>query len=55
MRFVLHIMLSPTNHRIGIPAGVNILTARVQDQARTGNAFGDASDSDESIVYDPDN
>ena len=54
-RFVLHIMLSPTNHRIGIPAGVNILTARVQDQARTGNAFGDASDSDESLVYDPDN
>ena len=54
-RFVLHIMLSPTNHTIGIPAGVNILTGRVQEEARTGNAFGDVTDSDESIEYDPDN
>ena len=53
-RFVLHIMLSPTNHTVGIPPEVNILTGEVQDQARAGNAFGDADDSDESIEYDPD-
>ena len=52
-RFVLHIMLSPTNHRIGVPASVNVLTARIQGQGRVDNAFGDASDSDDSIVYDP--
>ena len=54
-RFVLHIMLSPTNHTVGIPPDVNILTGRVQEEARTGNAFGDVTDSDESIEYDPDN
>ena len=47
-------MLSPTNHTVGIPPEVDILTGEVQDQARAGNAFGDADDSDESIEYDPD-
>ena len=53
--FVLHIMLSPTNHTVGIPPDVNILTGEVQEEARNGNAFGDITDSDTSIEYDPEN
>ena len=48
-------MLSPTNHTVGIPLAVNILTGEVQDEARTGNAFGDVTNSDTSIEYDPHN
>ena len=48
-------MLSPTNHTVGIPPDVNILNGEVQEEARTGNAFGDVTDSDTSIEYDPEN
>ena len=54
-RFVQHIMLSPTNHSIGIPEGVNVFNHRIQGKGRAGNAFGDASESDDDFVYDPNN
>ena len=54
-RFVQHIMLSPTNHTVGNPPDVNILTGEVQEDARLGNTFGDVTDSDTSIEYDPEN
>ena len=51
--FVEHIMMSPTNHTIGIPEGVDVFQTRRQGQGRAGNAFGDATEDEEDFEYNP--
>ena len=46
-------MMSPTNHTIGIPDGVDVFQTRRQGQGRAGNAFGDATEDEEDFDYNP--
>ena len=53
MNFTEHIMMSPTNHTVGIPDEVDIFQANRQGQGRQGNAFGNATEDEEDFDYNP--
>ena len=52
MNFTEHIMMSPTNHTVGIPDRVDIFQTNRQGQGRQGNAFGNATEDEEDFDFD---